>query len=158
MSNGVNEEAEVAEATPVVPDGNDAPEPEAVEPVRAWLVGYGRLGLINIVAESQEGLVARIGKLRRSAGLSFLAYGASTLEPFEVLSNNPRAPDKTTIWLDPLLIQAVLDEFTPRPAGAGEAGPPPGLAAMLAQIGHRAPEAEGDVAEVVVEPGMKSGE
>ncbi len=147
-------EKAVSEPTPVpVPD---APEPEAVEPVRAWLVGYGRLGLINIVAESQEGLVARIKKLRRSAGLSFLAYGASTLEPFEVLSNNPRAPDKTTIWLDPLLIQAVLDEFFPRPAGAP--GLPPGLAAVLAQIGQSEPEAEGDVAEVVVEPGMKSGE
>jgi len=133
------------------------PEAAPAAPMRAWVMGYGRLGLINVVAGSQTELVARIRKLRNRAGLNLQANGSNALESFEVLGNNPGAPERMTIWLNPLLIQAVLNEFTPGPAGAGELGLPPGLAAVLAKIGQSEPEAEEDVTEVVVgldDPGL----
>ena len=136
-------------------------ETEAFEPTRAWLVGYGQMGIINIVAESQVELVARIGKLRQEAGYNLKSDGFNDLRAFEVLSNKPGEPAKSTVWLNPLLIEVVLDEFIPRPAeasGAGGLGLPPALAAMLEQAQARIvasgpePETDGDVAEVVVAP------
>ena len=148
MNDTMSETSPEVGANPGLPPEN--PEPAPVEPVKAWVVGYGQLGLVNVVASSQEELVERINILRRTTGLSFLAKGSNPLKPFEVLSNNPEEPDKTTIWLNPLLIEAVLDEFNPRSAGAAESSFPPGLAAVLAQMKPSDPEGGEDVAEVVV--------
>ncbi len=118
-------------------------EPEAP---RAWIVAYGELGLINVVATSQEELVERFEKMRAEAvGLPAAVY-AGFLRPIRVLSNNPDAPGVATIWIDPMLIQAVLEEFVPRrePTPA-EPGLPPGLEALLASAA-----AAGENAEVIV--------
>ncbi len=151
-----SEEA-VSEPTPVVPDAPDAPEPEDIEPVKAWIVGYRGLGLFNIVAGSQEELVERIGKLRWKAGLSLQANGANPLEPVEVLSNAPGVQVVSTIWIDPLMIQAVMDQFTPRFAREDTGGLrlpprlPPGLEALLAgAVASGEDSEEEDFVEVVV--------
>ncbi len=128
-------------------------EPPALTPIeqpRAWIVAYGELGLINVVADSQEELVERFEKMRGEAvGLPAAVY-AGFLRPIQVLPNNPDAPEVVTIWISPLLIQAVLEEFVPRrePTRA-EPGLPSGLEALLAKVGAEA----GENAEVFVVEG-----
>ena len=159
-------EKAVGEATPVVPDETDAPEPKPTEPVKAWVVGYGELGLINVVADSQTELVNRIANMRHAAGLSIMGGGANPLEPVEVLSNAPGEQVTSTIWIDPLLILAVMDQFMPRVAREDTGGLrlPPGLEALLAGVAEPAGPGSGseeeDSVEVVVgsEPPQEPGE
>lgn len=122
---------------PATPPVADAPEPEIVEPVKAWLVGYGHVGLINVVAESQEELVERFNRMRRETG--------SDLQPVQAINTNPEEPDASTIWLDPNKVEMVLEQYAPRGQAAGH-GIPPGLEDMIERLRTR------DGVEVLVEP------
>lgn len=135
----------------------DAPEPKTAGPVKAWVFAYAELGLLNAVVKSQEELVNWINDARRAAGQAVKERGANSLVPIRVLSNSPSEPDVAFVWLDPLLILAVLDEFVPRPGGAtGAPKLPPALLAMIAGAEDR-PASEEDVAVVVVEPEPEPG-
>ncbi len=134
--------------TSVEPPALAPPEPE---PPRAWIVAYGELGLINVVADSQKELVERFEVMRSNALRRLRISETSPLQAIEVLPNNPDAPGATTIWIDPLLIQAVLDPFVPhREPTRAEVGLPPGLEALL-ENARQAVKVSGDaIAEVEV--------
>lgn len=121
-------------------------------PPRSWVVAYGNLGLINIVAESQEALVGMINTARMTAAtLSGDLVGP--LVPVHVLQHNG-SREPATIWIDPLLVEAVLDETKPRAAGAQGVEVPPGLQSMLESL--RSGVAETQTVEVVVEPEVEA--
>lgn len=122
------------------------------EPPAAWVIAYGALGLINVVADSQEELAARFSKWREKAAFEL----TSALVPVEVISHNPEA-GTSTIWINPLLIQAVLERFVPpRALRPAETGLPPGLEALLAKATRAAASAE--TTEVVVTEEKPGGE
>lgn len=121
----------------------DAAEDEQAEtkapPVKAWVMAYVELGLLSAVADSQERLVERINDARLTAGMFEKADGHSQLIPFDVLSNNWEDPTVATVWLNPLLILGVLEQFVPRTgsrgAPSGPSGMPAGLLELLAGAG-----------------------
>lgn len=125
----------------------------APAPPRAWVVAFGSVGLLNVVAESQEELVQSLGVIRNAAVHTVDLGDAAPLFPIRVLRTNVQGAP-AMVWIDPLLIEAVLDEAVP-PQLAGEApGMPPGLREMLARMeqGNVASDADGVVEVTVEEP------
>lgn len=82
------------------------PEPKPAPKRRAWVVVFKYIGLMNLVAESQSELVKRIRMWR---SVPVLPGCASQLVPVEALSN--QEDQSANIWIDPHLIQAVLNEY-----------------------------------------------
>ncbi len=101
------------EAWDVDPAAPGAPEPALVpmppEPPatsvtpRAWVVAFEGLGLINVVGTSQSELAGRLASAH--------ATGERALVRLEVVAH--AGPWTTSVaWVDPGLVQAVLNEFT----------------------------------------------
>lgn len=89
---------------PVSAEG-DEPEPPELSAPRAWIVALRGLGLMNIVGTSQAELAER-----------FMYADNKVLLRVEVLAHSSDTP-MSTVWVNPGLVQAVLNEFTtPEPA------------------------------------------
>ena len=121
-------------------------EPEAPA-LKAWVMAYSHIGLMNIVAESQAALVAQVTDMRRQAAHETSLYGTANLQAIEVVRGQD-VDGPTTIWINPLLIEAVLDQAVP----AEPVLPiPPGLAEALkrADLAHAVAEQSAAIEAVV---------
>ena len=96
----LQEQPEIDMAPP--PSGSAKPEPELAEPPRAWMVAFGSIGLITVIGKSQGEVVHKLNCMRDVTG--------NDLMPIEVLNLQGEA---RTIYVDPALVEGVLEEFNP---------------------------------------------